>query len=161
MLKAGSPFFTTKLSHTHEPAWLNFVFFSLLQAGCNISQPGSPAWFLGRLKSPDFRQAGSLAARQAQPSSSLLRLCTPSGASATRRRPDRWTEDVRSRPSVAPASRSLLLGGPCRASCIAPTRDDARPNSSLGSPYALVGCCGYSDTTLSTICSYLHLSVLL
>ena len=38
-----------------------------------------PAWFSGRLKSPGFRQAGSLAARQAQPSSSLLRLCTPSG----------------------------------------------------------------------------------
>ena len=38
-----------------------------------------PAWFSGRLKSPDFRQAGSLAARQAQPSFSLLRLCSPSG----------------------------------------------------------------------------------
>ena len=38
-----------------------------------------PAWFSGRLKSPGFRQAGSLAARQAQPSFSLLRLCTPSG----------------------------------------------------------------------------------
>ena len=38
-----------------------------------------PAWFSGRLKSPDFRQAGSLAARQAQPSFSLLRLCSPPG----------------------------------------------------------------------------------
>ena len=38
-----------------------------------------PAWFSGRLKSPGFRQAGSLAARQAQPSFSLLRLCSPSG----------------------------------------------------------------------------------
>ena len=40
-----------------------------------------PAWFSGRLKSPDFRQAGSLAARQAQPSFSLLRLCSPPGVS--------------------------------------------------------------------------------
>ena len=42
-----------------------------------------PAWFSGRLKSPDFRQAGSLAARQAQPSFSLLRLCSPSGGYST------------------------------------------------------------------------------